>query len=390
VSNRKAYAASIEKLPILEQALTAAESAADAVSSRIILTGSVAPPKYTFSRLVGGLVASASTSKATTQTYFLDFNLTAPVRFFKQYNEPLESWLWLFLNPRITSVQQDGSAASNLNISKDFFSSDLSGNLTKVAQGLDVTTGAEIALLKPRDGINWFSNHLDGNAKLGASLVFGIGASTPFSNDKPVTYSLINTSILAAYPKLALQPSTITNVAFVTQDRSRFFRKYYTGLRFKTFAFDPSVTVDCDDPKAKPVGGITPPLVPCPAPQNRFPGVFDLTVGQDESVTGGQLRHWVFRMDAVYPFPFVPGMHILGSVNLALAKNKLTSPVTIQSPSPAPVENGSNINTVRQVVPQLDRDIFRIGVGVDIDQILKALKKKPANSSADAKAGKSP
>jgi hypothetical protein len=107
----------------------------------------------------------------------------------------------------------------------------------------------------------------------------------------------------------------------------------------------------------------------------------DLTLGQDEAVTGGRLRHWVFRMDAVYPFPFVPGMHVLGSLNLALAKNKLTTPVSIVSPSATPTD----ANTFRIPLSPLDRDIFRIGIGMDIEQLIKAATKKSTNAATDAK-----
>jgi|SRR5215510_3153866 len=68
---------------------------------------------------------------------------------------------------------------------------------------------------------------------------------------------------------------------FVPKDRDRFFRQYYAGFRLHSF-FHNRHNI----------------------PIQRFPAQFDLTVGQNEYVSGGHPRGAEFRIDAYFPLPF--------------------------------------------------------------------------------------
>jgi len=353
----------------------------------ITLRGSAIHWKFPFTRAVAGLDVSAVSSKPTNFHYFVEFNLTAPTdRFFKQSNkiDPLESRTWVFLNPRITSVPTTSSAVDNLNPSLDSFNSLVTSNLTKVGQGVDVNLGLELALLKPRSGIAWWSDFPNSHAKLAISAVFAGGAITPFSSDKTQQSATLNQSIVDAFPGFgALLPAGCldTNgkltttcpdqfVTFLTPERSRFFRKYYTGLRFKTFFFNEDVPGECWDSKTgKEEWRKRHPHATCSAPYNIFPGTFDITIGQDESVTGGSAHGLVWRMDAVYPLHFLPSLHVFGSVYGTFQKNQNSRPFQLVQPGPNDTLNDSN--TLRFLVPIQNRDYYRIGLGVDLVQLFK-------------------
>jgi hypothetical protein len=108
----------------------------------------------------------------------------------------------------------------------------------------------------------------------------------------------------------------------------------------------------------------------------------DLAIGQDEAITGGRLRGLTFRLEAVYPLPFVKGLHIYGGLYTALARNKSTDPLILLPPSPLLDLNDAKV----QIIPvdPLNRDTYRIGIGYDLLQLFK--KKPQAAPAAPASA----
>lgn len=358
--------------------------------------------KYPLTRAVVGVDLSAPTSRTVKQAYFIDFDLLAPLPILKQNNDPLENRLWVWLNPRITSLPQAAnfSALSTINETGSFFDQlQNQGKLGDIAQGLDVNGGIEVALKKPRSGIPWWAEYTNTEAKLGVSLIGGLGLSTPFSTDNTDVVSQVNQSICDAFKTTtrgakvsdqnglvctfpsatATSPVVIapdgtqkTFIDFVTPDRSRFFRRFYAGFRLKTFFFSKNIRAECDPPL--PAGES------CDAPYDIFPGVLDFSVGKDEAVTGGHMTTWLFRTEAVYPLPFYQGIHVFGSVYTAMSRHQ-TMPLasdqpfnnyTIQAPSPG---SNNDLNTNRFDLRPLSRDYFRIGIGVDLIQVFKKAAK---------------
>jgi hypothetical protein len=78
--------------------------------------------------------------------------------------------------------------------------------------------------------------------------------------------------------------------------------------------------------------------------------VVDVTLGQNEAITGGRLHGTVLRVDTFYALPVTGGnfLYLFGTAMLRA------------SPHPAPGDTGV--------------DTYRIGVGVDVIQMLKALR----------------
>jgi hypothetical protein len=134
----------------------------------------------------------------------------------------------------------------------------------------------------------------------------------------------------------------------VNADRNRFFRQYYGGLRLKSYFVKESNHDELD---------------------NIFPGIIDLTFGQNETVTGGDLHGGIVRIDGIYPLPFAKGVYVFGSALMKLSKPKIGPPIILQIPETAP-EFPSDKVFIQQV-PARDADHYRIGVGVDLIRLLK-------------------
>ena len=329
-------------------------------------------------RAVLGLDLTGASSASTTQKAFLEFNLTAPIGWGSGRLDPLSRRFWVFFNPRFTSVPQTASAISGLNVQT---LSGLANQNTNIVQGIDLQGGLEIAILKPRDGIPFWAGYPGTHAKVALSWVVGDGFTTPFSSvDKGSQEFTINSTILKAYGGAASAaannpPGCVLNgsgpgvtpcqnphiIAFLNKDRSRFFRKYYTGIRLKTFFFSRTKLLECGTETDKQ---------PCEGVYNLFPGTVDLTVGQDESITGGMLRRPVLRIDAVYPLPFKSGFYIFGSLSSVIGKNISSDPLVLEPP--AQTKNLSDPDVFVQTVAPPNRDIYRIGVGVDLIQLFKS------------------
>jgi hypothetical protein len=139
-----------------------------------------------------------------------------------------------------------------------------------------------------------------------------------------------------------------TDVAFSNQDRSSFLLKYGAGFRTSnTFSCKTSGTESgCADSY----------------------GVLDLTFGQDESVTRGMLRHVVFKMDGILPIPMgnASYVYLFGSAYIRLAKNQDLSPLILQTASAPTLPSPTTIVLPLQIP---DRDFYRLGVGLNLNQI---------------------
>ena len=105
-----------------------------------------------------------------------------------------------------------------------------------------------------------------------------------------------------------------TALLHIDSGRNRFFRQYYGGVRV--------------------------------ASQLKSPLTLDVTVGQNEAITGGRLAGTVLRFDSFYALP-VPGAGFVYLYGTMMMKNSAKGA-------------GS--------------DLYRLGVGIDFVQLLKALR----------------
>jgi hypothetical protein len=368
----------------------------------ISLTGIPDHWAYPLTRAVVGIDLSAPSAQAIKQAYYLDFDLLAPLKLpglFEKNEDPIENRLWLWFNPRITSLPQAAnfSALSTINETGSFFNQESSKGTLGDIQGLDVNGGFEIAIVKPRDGIPWWAEYANTQARLSPSLLVGAGMSTPFSTNNTDVVSQVNQSICDAFnvnvpPKnpplkvsnsagLFCQPgvppstspviiapdgSSKSYIDFFTPERSRFFRKAYVGFRLKTYFFSRTIKADCNPPSSRGDSGGD-----CDGLYNIFPGTLDLTFGKDEAVTGGHMSTWLFRLEANYPLPFYQGIHIFASMYTTLSGNALTQPYNSYTINTPTTGANNDANTFRFGLQPLNRDYFRVGVGLDLVQLFK-------------------
>jgi hypothetical protein len=172
-------------------------------------------------------------------------------------------------------------------------------------------------------------------------------------------------------------PVNVTTLAFSNQDRSNFFGKYYAGFRVldrfpsKDPTTTPACTPDAKDSSGNSTGN------PCAR------GIVDFTLGQDSSVTGGFFRHVLFKLDAIHPMPIknLEYLYLFGSISIRFAKNVNYSPLILTSiPASSLTGTGASAlpNPSAVVLPlrQPDRDFYRIGAGISINQIFTALANK--------------
>ena len=164
-----------------------------------------------------------------------------------------------------------------------------------------------------------------------------------------------------------LPGNSITAIAFSNEDRTSFLEKWGAGLRFK-YRFNPSESDESTHCDLSP--GCTNVMV-------------DFSVGQDEAITGGMLRNFVLKADAIIPI-LTTGVSFFASSSNRLEQSKtfsplILTPITIQNAS----SSGCTATATTACVPsssvfvlpykQQNRDYYRIGLGIDAMKILTKL-----------------
>ena len=186
---------------------------------------------------------------------------------------------------------------------------------------------------------------------------YNIAANNP-TNDMGTTAGacLLNMNSPTGSPA---KYAPIKSIGFSDQDRTNFLAKWVVGLR-SIDRFKAPNTVACGDLDTANN------IAPCQR------GIVDFTVGQDSSITGGQLRNWVFKVDGVHPLPVkgVAFLYLFGSFSMRFEKNVNNDPLILQAASLSTLSGtGSsavpNVNTVVLPLQQPNRDFYRFGVGVD-------------------------
>jgi len=230
------------------------------------------------------------------------------------------------------------------------------GQITDFSAGFSFLTGYQLRL---------FSGSLAGN-RYDFSAIAGGGASAALSPEKNVQiYKIPGSTDPERRQRLekrlkdeaAFDPSrigtTYTDIAFVTKERDRFLRSYYGGFRFETH-----------------YGDVNP---------SRPSGMFDVLFGQDEAVTGGRLQSTVLRLDGFYPLPIAKGnlVYLFGTAQLALKRSQTKDPLLL--PLADTTQTLTSPTTLVVPVPAANRDVFRIGIGVNLFQVFSGSNTEKKN-----------
>ncbi len=210
-----------------------------------------------------------------------------------------------------------------------------------------------------------------GNIHFYTSLVAGFGGTTPINpptsviegfdiSKKEIRQRLVN---YANQPNSAFKlPAGFTadtpdfdKLAFVPQERNRFFRQYFGGVRFETFYLD----------------------------NKTLPAIIDIGFGQNEGITGGRLKGGVMRFDAFFPlgiparigaFSFDGAIYIYGTALMRTTKSVASGNSLILPRFDGSISVGDP-KLLLISLPQQDRDFYRIGAGVDLIQLIRNAKK---------------
>jgi hypothetical protein len=151
----------------------------------------------------------------------------------------------------------------------------------------------------------------------------------------------------------------VTTLAFAGIDRSSFLDKWEVGVRtvYRTYTSANQSTCDGSNPCQR--------------------GIVDFTVGQDEAITRGELRHFVLKIEGAQPFPYTNGyLFIFGTAAMRLEENSELPPLVLSPSTSTALQSIPTPSVFVEPFMQPDRDFYRIGVGVSIDQIFTALKGK--------------
>jgi hypothetical protein len=171
------------------------------------------------------------------------------------------------------------------------------------------------------------------------------------------------------------QPGTqITTIAFSHEDRSSFLLKWQAGVRLINRWHSGASSV-CST--------WSPPNSGEHANDGRCSRMIaDITFGQDQSITGGYLRHFVMKNDILLPIG-TTGLYFFGAASTRFSRNTTYSPLILNS---VPIASGTNPPAGSVTIPspsvfvlplkQPDRDYYRIGFGIDVTALIKPLVSK--------------
>jgi hypothetical protein len=313
-----------------------------------------------FRGLIGGMYSAAS---ATDPQFKLltDLTVDLPIGADKRPNGQLNSqsfWLWGYT--RIGSVSQQNSVIDPSQIAADYAKLS-NAQPSQIVQSFEMNAGAAYRVGSWRSNMTYFDRG-------SFSLIAGGGALTPLSPSQiaPQTFSGLQSSLVNLYPSLtpgsgSCDSSTVGTkqlcyVSYYPQDRSRFYSFYEAGLRVKLYPSN-------EYRKASP-----------------FPAMFDVTLGQNEYVTGGRFDGAVLHFGGSTPISAVPGLYVFGNMDVGIhnradqAINAILTPYSTTLPS--------TVSAALQVIqPPPNRDRYALGFGIDILQLLRTHQLQDAFNS---------
>jgi len=182
-------------------------------------------------------------------------------------------------------------------------------------------------------------------------------------------------------PDKPLPGTQISAIGFSNEDRSSFLLKWSAGIRIVDRWF-----VSSD------------PMTWCSSAGGCSRLIADFALGQDQSITGGFLRRFVVKADAIVPIQS-SGFYFFAATTTRLQRNQTLSPLIL-----SPVTLATNTATATCtpsettvcypspsvfILPykQQNRDYYRIGIGIDAKKVLTTLfgvDKKQTQSAGQA------
>jgi len=296
-------------------------------------------------RMITGYEISRASCTTGEEKGFIELYLSQPLPFAlnKERGKLQLSPIRVWGNARLTSIPQQNT--KNLGaVGPDYFTSLSDLKLNEMSQAAEFLLGIEYnigSVQSPNGAYNY---------TLG--LIASLGGSTPLvsENVQPVVYNIPSSTdqigvLKERYPGINLEGKKY--ISFIPEDRDRFYRQCYLGLRWKKYSVD--------------------------AGMSELPAMFDLTYGINDAVSGGNGRFFnrtVFRFDGFIPIKiFDTQIFLFGTVIVNANKGTVVMPLILGKPeSDIPID--SNELLILPATPN-NRDTFKIGIGIDLLKIFK-------------------
>jgi len=361
----------LEQNPSDEQATVSVPSASPASMSNSCLYQM--PPLVL---TVVGVDVEAASSTSPGAAFLGDVSFDLPVKPQFSFDAPLrdigKSWIFVGGSLRMAGMAQPGSLSASA-LSSGYLASAVSTTPDKIVQSWEGSGSLSIRIFHTNLGIGTLDTgtapypSFPRNTLLTTSILFTGGFTSPLSASQanpPVFYA--TNQIIKTYPAEGWPPSCTYSsgnppcyVAFIPADRERFYRNYEAGFRFRIYGedFDHHIL--------------------------RFPGIMDLTAGQDEYVTGGSLNGVVVHIGGLLPIaiPKVDGIYAFGDLDSEVNGPSGSGAQLLLQPVPSTANVTYLSNTVYDIsVPQPNRDRYRFGFGIDLFHLISA-KEQSSQSS---------
>jgi hypothetical protein len=320
-----------------------------------------------FARSIVGFEQTGASASASAQKFFFDLSVSIPSPFHRGtgLDPNFGSFFRYWGDVRVSSVPQQ--ITSSLGDFAVRFPEQVSAvKVNEVAQSAEFLAGGELRLKGwgfRRSRLLSFERNI--KERFGMYLVGGGGISTPINpRDTLQVFAVPPLGSVPAFDKeiqnlgLTSQLAGKSFIAFASQDRDKFYRRYYAGFRLKTFYYER----DTDEPL------------------RRFPATLDVLTGQNEAVAGGRLQRMVLRLEGFYSLPFTEAnyIYLFGTAEMIPGRPQISDAIILQSApanTPVPASNVLLIST-----PQLSRDQYRLGIGIDAISLIQHIKDRNLNN----------
>jgi len=309
-------------------------------------------------RSIVGFEQAGASAAPFDQKFFFDFYISRPLPKIGPLHEP---WLRWWGNVRVASVPQQISTpvATFVNSFADTI-----GKLpvNQLAESAEFVSGIEVPIVGQS---GFISQSEDSKQRFSFGIFAGGGATGTPQPKSTLQVFQVPDATSAQYLRFASQfPGAVGRkyIGFLSPDRDQFLRQYFAGVRLTTYY--------------QSMDGV---------PYISPPAIVAASFGQNELVTGGSMRGLVTRIEAFYPLPLVDrgskmsSIYLFGSVQMRLKKANPTFPFILQeavmrdsdgkpvldsSQKPIPIPGYDK--DVFLVTTPSNRDIYKIGVGIDV------------------------
>lgn len=318
-----------------------------------------------FSRISLGVDVSASSSVDPGANFLLDGAFESPL---SNNSTPFKAPVWMSGYVRLASIAQPG-AVSGLSDVATYIKPLTAASPNQLVQSAEGNIGLEAPFNHPLIASQFVV--ISGIIDAGIITPLSLSQANPtvyivdqaiynYYTTTPVPNAAANTAITAACGGKfgAISPCYL---AYLPQDRTRFFRNYAAGITLKKYYYNGG------DSKADDSFG--------------FPGYAIFTLGQNEYVSAGRFQGLILHVSASWPLPSTlsqkwgGSIYVYGGIDTNL-RGKNTSDTQFLLQTAGSTITPTSANVALLTLPQEDRDRYRFGVGVDVVKLVQILTSK--------------